>query len=64
MADKTGKIIKGIGGFYYVYVSGEGVYECKAKGGFRKTNEKPLVGDECVIDCGEIAERYAFLFEK
>jgi ribosome biogenesis GTPase len=49
MADKTGKIIKGIGGFYYVYVSGEGVYECKAKGGFRKTNEKPLVGDECVI---------------
>ncbi|MBR4580223.1 MAG: ribosome small subunit-dependent GTPase A, partial [Lachnospiraceae bacterium] len=49
MADKQGKIIKGIGGFYYVYVTGEGVYECKAKGAFRKSNEKPLVGDECVL---------------
>lgn len=28
----AGKIIKGIAGFYYVYVSEAGVYECKAKG--------------------------------
>ena len=30
-----GKIIKGIGGFYYVKTA-DGVYECKAKGAFRK----------------------------
>lgn len=26
-----GKIIKGIAGFYYVYVENKGIYECKAK---------------------------------
>jgi len=41
----TGKIIKGIAGFYYVYVAGHGIYECKAKGVFRKKGVKPLVGD-------------------
>ena len=41
----TGKIIKGIAGFYYVYVPGKGIYECKAKGIFRNRSEKPLVGD-------------------
>ena len=56
-----GKIIKGIAGFYYVHVSGEPdgkagtpgtgcVYECKAKGVFRKDNRKPLVGDNVVLD--------------
>ncbi|PHU35873.1 ribosome small subunit-dependent GTPase A [Pseudobutyrivibrio ruminis] len=45
-----GKIIKGIAGFYYVYVVGSGVYECKAKGAFRKDKIKPLVGDDVEID--------------
>lgn len=45
-----GKIIKGIAGFYYVDVPGEGVYECKAKGIFRKENTKPLVGDDVEIE--------------
>mgnify|MGYP004512687365 FL=1 len=56
-----GKIIKGIAGFYYVHVSGEPdgkagtpgtgcVYECKAKGVFRKDNRKPLVGDNVILD--------------
>lgn len=45
-----GKIIKGIAGFYYVHVSGKGIYECKAKGIFRKENIKPLVGDDVVIE--------------
>lgn len=45
-----GKIVKGIAGFYYVHVSGQGIYECKAKGVFRKNHEKPLVGDDCEID--------------
>ena len=40
----TGKIIKGVGGFYYVH-SKTGVYECHAKGIFRNKKEKPLVGD-------------------
>ena len=44
-----GKIIKGIAGFYYVHVAGRGIYECKAKGVFRKNNEKPLVGDNVEI---------------
>ncbi len=45
-----GKIIRGIAGFYYVHAEGgEGtgrVYECKAKGVFRKDHRKPLVGDD------------------
>lgn len=45
-----GKIVKGIAGFYYVYVVGSGIYECKAKGLFRKQNMKPLVGDDVQID--------------
>jgi ribosome biogenesis GTPase len=50
-----GKIIKGIAGFYYVHVPpGEnddgGIYECKAKGIFRKENIKPLVGDDVEIE--------------
>lgn len=39
-----GRIIKGIGGFYYVHTP-SGVYECRAKGIFRKDNKKPLPGD-------------------
>ena len=45
-----GKIIKGIAGFYYVQVAESGVYECKAKGAFRKDKIKPLVGDDVEID--------------
>lgn len=45
-----GRIIKGIAGFYYVYVEGKGVYECKAKGIFRNRRQKPLVGDYVSID--------------
>ena len=45
-----GKIIKGIAGFYYVYVDEAGVYECKAKGIFRKNKVKPLVGDDVEIE--------------
>ena len=44
-----GKIIKGIAGFYYVYGEDEMLYECKAKGIFRKDNQKPLVGDNVEI---------------
>lgn len=45
-----GKIIKGIAGFYYVHSAGNTLYECKAKGVFRKENIKPLVGDDVEIE--------------
>ena len=44
----TGKIIKGIAGFYYVQTKC-GVYECKAKGSFRNKKVKPFVGDNVEI---------------
>ena len=51
---KKGRIIKGIAGFYYVHVPHEGVYECKAKGGFRKDGRKPLVGDDVELKCLDV----------
>lgn len=52
-----GKIIKGIAGFYYVHVEETGVFECKAKGIFRKEKIKPLVGDDVEIDVIDSEER-------
>ena len=43
-----GKIIKGIGGFYYVKTKDE-VIECKARGKFRHKDMKPMVGDNELI---------------
>ena len=40
----TGILIKAISGFYYVSCDGN-VYECKARGNFRKTGVSPVVGD-------------------
>ena len=45
----TGKITKGIAGFYYVHADDGTLYECKAKGVFRKDGIKPLVGDNVII---------------
>lgn len=58
-----GKIIKGIAGFYYVYVEGHGTYECKAKGIFRKDHIKPLVGDDVVMDVLDEGERLGNISE-
>lgn len=44
-----GKIIKGIAGFYYIYAEDGQIYECRAKGIFRKDNQKPLVGDDVTM---------------
>lgn len=41
----NGIIIKAISGFYYVD-SENSVYECKARGNFRKTGVSPVVGDK------------------
>ncbi len=40
----TGKIVKGIAGFYYIHVDGMGIYECKVKGIFRNKKIKPCWG--------------------
>lgn len=45
---KNGIIIKGIAGFYYVEVGGA-VFECKARGIFRKQGITPLAGDKVSI---------------
>ena len=52
-----GKIVKGIAGFYYVHVVESGLYECKAKGVFRKEKIKPLVGDVVEIDILDETEK-------
>ena len=53
MADvKKGIILKGIGGLYFVETA-DAVFECKARGIFRKSGQKPLVGDEVDILIGE-----------
>ncbi|MCR8745291.1 ribosome small subunit-dependent GTPase A [Romboutsia lituseburensis] len=44
----NGQIIKGIGGFYYVDTH-VGLYECRARGIFRKQKVTPLVGDRVAI---------------
>lgn len=49
---KEGLILKGIGGFYYVETS-DGVYECKAKGKFRKEKITPLAGDKVIVNIEE-----------
>ncbi len=50
-----GIILKGIGGFYYVEAAGA-VYECKARGAFRKSGIKPLAGDRVEISINDKAE--------
>ena len=46
---KQGILVKAIAGFYYVE-TGSAVYECKARGLFRKQEQAPLVGDRVVIE--------------
>ena len=46
----TGRIIKGIGGFYYVHDEKKKIFECRARGIFRNKKLKPLVGDQVVIE--------------
>ena len=52
-----GKIVKGIAGFYYVFVVKSGIYECKAKGIFRKDKRKPLVGDDVELEVLDEVEK-------
>lgn len=51
----NGKLIKGIGGFYYVEAA-DTIYECKARGVFRKQGITPLVGDNVCITVNDKGE--------
>lgn len=50
-----GIITKGIGGFYYIEAAGE-VYECKAKGIFRKEKITPVAGDRVIISVSQVGQ--------
>ena len=45
---KSGLIVKGIGGFYYVKTD-VGIIECRAQGKFRNKSLKPMIGDRVDI---------------
>ena len=45
----TGIIVKGIAGFYYVKAEDGRVYQCKARGIFKKDGVVPMIGDWVVI---------------
>ena len=45
-----GIIVKGIGGFYYIKAEDDRVYECKARGVFRKKHITPTIGDRVSIE--------------
>lgn len=49
---QNGLILQSIGGFYYVETA-DAVYECKARGAFRKDGISPLAGDRVTITAGE-----------
>ena len=55
--------MKGIAGFYYIHVAESGIYECKAKGIFRKEKKKPLVGDDVIIEVLDEENRVGNLVE-
>ena len=48
MGKLTGLIVKAISGFYYIEAA-DTLYECKARGAFRKKGISPAVGDNAVI---------------
>lgn len=59
----TGKIIKGIAGFYYVHTEKDIVWECKAKGIFRNQKIKPLVGDNVELEPLDTEKRLASIVD-
>lgn len=54
---QKGQIIKALAGFYYVKSQGQ-VYQCRARGKFRKDSLKPLVGDYCEFSIENQTEGY------
>lgn len=61
--NKKGQIIKALSGFYYVK-SDDIVYQCRARGKFRKNAQKPLVGDFCEFSIENQNEGYILKLEQ
>jgi len=57
---EKGKIIKILGGFYYIYAKNR-VIECRARGNFRNDKIKPLVGDIADFRVPENEENLGYL---
>lgn len=57
-----GRIIKGIGGFYYVDTN-NGIIECRARGVFRKNKITPLIGDLVLIRITKENEKIGYIEE-
>ena len=57
-----GLIIRGVGGFYYVETE-SGVYQCRARGLFKKQGITPMVGDRVAIDLTEEEEVEGYVTE-
>ncbi|GAE29198.1 ribosome small subunit-dependent GTPase A [Halalkalibacter hemicellulosilyticus] len=52
-----GKIIKALSGYYYVK-NEDGLFQCRARGNFRKRKIKPLVGDEVEFEAENRTDGY------
>ena len=63
MSTQKGKILKGIGGFYYVKTE-NAIVECKARGLFRNKAVMPYVGDNVEIEISPDATGYIKSIDK
>lgn len=57
-----GCIVKGVGGFYYVETA-EGIYQCRARGLFKRQGITPTVGDHVYIERTDEEEVEGFVTE-
>ena len=55
--ERTGMVLKGIGGFYYVQ-DADGLHPCRARGKFRKERISPYAGDRVRFTVDENDEGY------
>ncbi|PWA13587.1 ribosome small subunit-dependent GTPase A [Pueribacillus theae] len=53
-----GKIVKSLSGFYYVLSENGIVYQCRARGNFRKRKITPLVGDDVEFEAENLTDGY------
>ncbi|SEN61031.1 ribosome biogenesis GTPase [Amphibacillus marinus] len=52
-----GQIMKALSGFYYV-LSEDTLYQCRARGLFRKNKQTPLVGDQVIFEADNTTDGY------
>lgn len=62
MQIKKGRIIKLLGGFYYILAEDE-IYECRARGLFRNNDIKPVVGDSVRFQVDSLNANKGYILE-